>query len=452
MEYLSAMKKSSHRVLVVGAGFGGLAAVRAIPDTPEFEVTLVDRRNHHLFQALLYQVATAGLNASEIASPVRAIFRERRNVRVLMSELTGLDKAAKIALFDDGDVRLEYDTLILAVGGETSYFGNDHWKEHSFGLKSIEEALAIRKRVLLALERAEKIDDPDERARLMSVLVIGGGPTGVELAGAFAELRSHVLRWDFRRIDPGSARIVLLEGGPRVLGAFPESLSRAAERDLGRLGVEVRLNERVTDIQEGLVKTTEGEIWAHTVIWAGGVSGHPVSVKCGLEVNRAGRVVVRPSLQTENDNIYCVGDMAEFVEPRSGRPLPAMAPVAMQQGRHSGENVVRIARGLDPEPFVYEDPGIMATVGRTRGVASLNGRLYTGSRGWMMWLWHHLLRIVDFQNRVMVTARWAWAYLGWKWGVRLVYDAIAESGPPERSSGDSPPDSRHESGFRPGKR
>lgn len=449
MEYLLAMKKSPHRVLVVGAGFGGLAAVRAIPDTPEFEVTLVDRRNHHLFQALLYQVATAGLNASEIASPVRAIFRERRNVRVLMSELTGLQTEAKVALFDDGDVRLEYDTLVLAVGGETSYFGNDHWKEHSFGLKSIEEALAIRKRVLLAFERAEKIDDPEERARLMSVLVIGGGPTGVELSGAFAELRSHVLRWDFRRIDPSNARIVLLEGGPRVLGAFPESLSRAAEKDLGRLGVEVRLNERVTDIQEGLVKTTGGEIRAHTVIWAGGVSGHPVSQKCGLEVNRAGRVAVRPTLQVGDESLFCVGDMAEFVDPRTGQNLPAMAPVAMQQGQHCGENVVRLARGLALQPFVYQDPGIMATVGRTRGVASLNGRLYTGSRGWMMWLWHHLLRIVDFQNRVMVTARWAWAYLGWKWGVRLVYDSIAESGPPERSSGDSRPDSRPESGSRP---
>ncbi|MCA9780230.1 MAG: NAD(P)/FAD-dependent oxidoreductase [Candidatus Eremiobacteraeota bacterium] len=444
------MRRKPHKVVVVGAGFGGLAAVRAIPDTPEFEVTLVDRRNHHLFQALLYQVATAGLNASEIASPVRAIFRERRNVSVLMSEFTGLDREAKVAIFDEGEMTLEYDTLVLAVGGETSYFGNDHWKEHSFGLKSIEEALAIRKRVLLAFEEAEKTNDPLERERLMSIVVIGGGPTGVELSGAFAELRSHVLRWDFRRIDPNDARIVLLEGGPRVLGVFPESLSRAAENDLERLGVEVRLGERVTDISEGQVSTSRGEIPAHTVIWAWGVSGHPVSQRCGLVVNRAGRVRVSESLQIEDGSIFCIGDMAEFVDPDSGQPLPAMAPVAMQQGRHCGENVVRLARGEAPEPFLYQDPGIMATVGRTRGVASLNGRLYSGSQGWLMWLWHHLLRIVDFQNRVLVSARWAWAYLGWKWGVRLVYDTIAESGPRRRNIGDNPPDSPLERDSLPG--
>jgi NADH dehydrogenase len=414
------MKESAHRVLVVGAGFAGLAAVRAIPDTPEFEVTIVDKRNHHLFQALLYQVATAGLNASEIASPVRAIFRNRKNVRVLMAELSGLDQHEQTAIFDDDELHLPYDSLVLAVGGQTSYYGHDHWREHSFGLKSIEEALAIRKHVLLAFERAEKITDPELRKHLTTVVVIGGGPTGVELSGAFAELRSHVLRWDFRSLDPTQARIVLLEGGPRVLGAFPPELSEAAAEDLQRLGVEVRLNERVSDIQAGKVLTTQQTIEAHTVIWAGGVVGHPVARSIGLEVNKAGRVPVQPTLQLDGGPVFCLGDMAEFTE--CGEPLPAMAPVAMQQGKHCGENVVRRARGESVLPFRYSDPGIMATVGRTRGVAALDGRLYKGSQGWLMWLWHHLLRIVDFQNRVLVTARWAWAYLGWKWGVRLVYD------------------------------
>ena len=272
------MKRSNpHRVVVVGAGFGGLAAVRAIPDNDEFQVTLVDKRNHHLFQALLYQVASAGLNPSEIASPVRAIFRDRKNVRVLMGEMTALEKENKQAIFDDGETHLAYDTLVLALGGQTSYFGNDGWAQHSMGLKSIEEALAIRKRVLLAFEKAEKTQDLDERKRLMTVVVIGGGPTGVELSGAFAELRSHVLKWDFRSIDPGDARIILIEGSPRVLNAFPEELSRAALDDLGKLGVEVLTNERVLDITEGRLKTEQRTIEAHTIIWAGGIAGHPLS-------------------------------------------------------------------------------------------------------------------------------------------------------------------------------
>lgn len=425
-----------HRVVVVGAGFAGLAAVRSIPDTNEFQVTVVDKRNHHLFQALLYQVASAGLNPSEIASPVRSIFRDRKNVRVLMAEMTGLDADNSRALFDNGETVLEYDSLVLAVGGRTSYFGNDHWAHYSFALKSIEEALAIRKRVLLAFEEAEKTSDLERRKRLMTVVVIGGGPTGVELSGAFAELRSHVLRWDFRSINPEDARIVLVEGSPRLLGVFPEELSRAALGDLGKLGVEVHTGERVTDIREGAVVTQERTIEAHTVVWAGGISGHPLSASLPCEVNRRGQVVVDQNMCVPGTSIYCLGDMAEFREYPEAEPLPAMAPVAMQQGAHCGRNIVKKARNEPPEPFRYTDPGIMATVGRTRGVALLNGRTYQGTRGWLMWLWHHLLRIVDFQNRVMVTARWGWAYLAWKWGVRLVYGRLPESA--SDSTGENP--------------
>lgn len=422
-----------HRVLVVGAGFAGLAAVKAIPDDERFEITLVDRRNHHLFQALLYQVASAGLNPSEIASPVRALFRHRKNAKVLMGEMTSLDEDNKIALFDEGETQLPYDSLVLAVGGQTSYFGNDHWADHSYSLKSIEEALALRKRVLLAFEQAEKTKDPVLRQRLMTIVVIGGGPTGVELSGAFAELRSHVLRWDFRNIDPLEARIVLIEGGQRVLGVFPPELSAAAERDLAKLGVEVRTGERVQDIQDGQVTTSKGRIEAQTVVWAGGISGHPLAQTLGFETNSKGQVRIDETLRVPQlPGVYCLGDMAEFLDPQ-GNALPAMAPVAMQQGAHCGQLITRVVEGQSAQPFRYQDVGIMATVGRTRGVALLNGRHYTGVRGWATWLWHHLLRIVDFQNRVLVSARWAWAYVAWKWGVRLVYGGSESVRSPDRA-------------------
>lgn len=421
-KFVPVMKANPHRVLVVGAGFAGLAAVRAIPDNSDFAITIVDKRNHHLFQALLYQVASAGLNPSEIASPVRAIFRDRSNVKVLMAELTDIKTKENTAVFDDGEVELPYDTLVLAIGGRTSYFGNDHWQEHSHSLKSIEEALAIRKRVILAFEEAEKIEDQAIREKLMTIAVIGGGPTGVELSGAFAELRSHVLKWDFKSIDPRNAKIVLIEGGPRVLGVFPEKLSLAAAADLEKLGVEVRLNERVTDLSEGVVNTTSGSIQAHTIVWAGGVAGHNLAEALDFPLNKRGQIIVDETLRIPGTDIFCLGDMAEFVDQSSGEALPAMAPVAMQQGSHCGKNVVALAQSRAPEPFHYQDEGIMATIGRTRGVAFMNDKMYSGTRGWATWLWHHLLRIVDFQNRVLVSARWAWAYVAWKWGVRLVYD------------------------------
>lgn len=420
-------------MVVVGAGFAGLAAVRAIPDLPEFQVTLVDRRNHHLFQALLYQVASAGLNPSEIASPVRSLFRHRKNVSVLMAEMSGLRVEERVAEFDGGALTLPYDTLVLAVGGTTSYFGNDTWQEHSFGLKSLEEALAIRERVLLAFEEAEKVADKERQKLLMTIVVIGGGPTGVELSGAFAELKNQVLKWDFRRIDSSQARVVLLEAGPRLLSAFPESLSVAAQTDLRALGVELRLGERVMDIGPGFVQTDKARIDAQTIVWAGGVAGHPVAKALGFATNPKGQLKVDECLKVSAD-IYCLGDMAECTNPDDGVVLPAMAPVAMQQGEYCGRSLVATARGQRVEPFRYIDPGIMATVGRRRGVALLEGRQYTGTRGWLIWLYHHLMRIVDLQNRALVLARWSWAYLTWKWGVRLVYDRNPTrelSAPPE---------------------
>jgi NADH dehydrogenase len=414
-------------VLVVGAGFGGLGAARWLAQQPGVEVTLVDKRNHHLFQALLYQVASAGLNPSEIASPVRGLFRKHRNVRVIMAELTGLDSARKVASLDDGAVEVPYDALILSLGGETNYFGHPEWAQFAPGLKSIEQALWLRGHVLEAFERAEKSQDEAERRRLMTIVVIGAGPTGVELSGAFAELRRHVLRWDFREIRPEQARIVLLEGGPRVLAAFPPDLSEAARRDLEALGVEVRLAERVQEIGQGYLLTDKGRIEAHTMVWAAGVGGHPLAAQLGLPVVAGGRVPVEPDLSVAGlDGVFCLGDMCFFPDDQ-GKPLPGMAPVAMQQGPLAAANAFAYLQGQPTRPFRYQDPGIMATVGRTRGVAVLGNRHISGTRGWFTWLWHHLLRIVDFQNRALVSARWAWAYVSWKWGVRLIHRGAGES-------------------------
>ncbi|ODT58405.1 hypothetical protein ABS71_19005 [bacterium SCN 62-11] len=416
------------RVLVVGAGFGGLGAARWLAGQPGVEVTLVDKRNHHLFQALLYQVASAGLNPSEIASPVRGLFRKHRNVRVMMAELTGLDTVTKVASFDH-KLEVPYDAVILSLGGETNYFGHPEWARFAPGLKSIEQALWLRGHVLEAFERAEKSSDEAERRKLMTIVVIGAGPTGVELSGAFAELRRHVLRWDFREIRPEQARVVLLEGGPRVLAAFPPDLSEAARRDLENLGVEVRSSERVQEIGEGYLLTDQGRIEAHTMVWAAGVGGHPLVAELGLPLAAGGRVAVQPDLSVAGlDGVFCLGDMCFFPD-EQGKPLPGMAPVAMQQGPVAAANALAFLQGRPTRPFRYQDAGIMATVGRTKGVAVLGNRHISGTRGWFTWLWHHLLRIVDYQNRALVSARWAWAYLSWKWGVRLIHRGAGESPP-----------------------
>lgn len=422
------------RVLVVGAGFGGLSAARCLAEKAGVEVTLVDKKNHHLFQALLYQVASAGLNPSEIASPVRGLFRKHPKVRVLMAELSGLDPQARVARFDDGQLEVAYDALILSLGGETNYFGHPEWARHAPGLKTIEQALWLRSHVLEAFEQAEKCADAEQRRRLMTLVVIGGGPTGVELTGAFAELRRHVLRWDFRSIHPEEARVILVEGGPRVLSAFPPDLSEAAQRDLRSLGVELLLNQRVQDIGQGYLQTDQQRLEAHTIVWAAGVSGHPLASQLGLPVVAGGRVPVQPDLSVAGfPEIFCVGDMS-FCPDHQGKPLPGMAPVAMQQGPVAARNALAVLSGQPTSAFIYADPGIMATVGRSKGVAVLGQRHISGTMGWLTWLWHHLLRIVDFQNRALVSLRWGWAYLTWKWGVRLIHHGAISGSPPQKPS------------------
>lgn len=408
------------RALVVGAGFAGLAAARALASDPHVHVTLVDRRNHHLFQALLYQVASAGLNASEIATPVRSIFRDLPNVRVLMAELSGLDLENREAHFDDNSLRLSYDVLVLALGGQTHFFGHPEWREHVYTLKSLEDALAIRRRVLLGFEKAEKETDP---GYWTTVTVVGGGPTGVELSGAFAELRRHVLHREFRNLDPGRARIVLIESGPRLLSAFPAVLGERARQDLEALGVEVWLNQPVVEVKQNVVRTSQSTILTNTVVWAAGVCGTEVAARLGLPLGPQGRIPVSADLSVAgHPEIFCLGDMSYALD-GTGQPYGCLAPVAIQQGQRGGCNALARLRGENTLPFAYEDPGLMATVGRRRGLAVYKGKLRTGAAGWLTWLYHHLLRIVDFENRVLVTIRWGWAYFAWRWGARLILES-----------------------------
>lgn len=413
--------KTTH-VVVIGAGFGGLAAARAFRKAKDVQVTLVDRTNHHLFQPLLYQVASAALNPSEIAAATRAVLRKQRNVRVLMGEVTAVDYDGRTVEMD-GETLLPYDYLVLAMGGRTTWFGRDEWQRHAPGLKSLDDAVDIRNRVLAAFEKAEKCADPEERQRLMTFVVVGGGPTGVELAGAFAELRRHVLRWDFHGIDPTQARVVLVEAGDSLLGAFPKELQENARQRLEKLGVEVRLQERVLDLSDRHVQTTGGTLPTETIVWAAGVGGHELADRLAEQRDRAGRIVIDPDLRIPNEErVYCLGDMAHYEHPHThgGRQLPGVAPVAMQQGLHAARNILRQVQGQPTTEFHYVDKGSMATIGRSAAVAQAGPLKMTGFLAWLAWLFVHLMYLVDFQVRVLVLVRWAWAYFTWKWGVRLI--------------------------------
>jgi len=409
------------RVVIVGAGFAGLSAARQLEKRDDVEITVLDRSNHHLFQPLLYQVATGGLNPSEIASPIRSLFRNAPRTSVILGSMTGLDRTRRLVQLDHDGKTVPYDYLILAVGGRTSYFGHPEWEANAPGLKTLEDARKIRERVLMSFERAELEPDAELRRRLMTVAVIGGGPTGVEMAGALAELRTHVLTREFKNIRPEDARIVLVEAGTRLLAAFPQRASETAQSELKRLGVEVLLGESVEQIEEGCLRTNLQTIPAETVIWAAGVQGHPLAEHTGAPLDRAGRVKISNRLNLDDDyRVFCLGDMANLPD-RKGRPLPGVAPVAVQQGKHAALNIGRLIEGKRLKPFVYFDKGSMATIGRKSAVAVLPGGLViSGWTAWLGWLAVHLTFIVDLQNRLSVMMRWAWAYLGWKWNVRLI--------------------------------
>jgi len=404
-------------VVIVGGGFGGLYAARALRKAP-VEVTLVDRRNHHLFQPLLYQVATAALSPGEIASPIRWILRHQRNVEVLLADVRRVDAERRTLVLADGE--LTYDFLILAAGATHAYFGHDEWRRVAPGLKTLEDALEIRRRVLLAYERAEREPDAARRQVLLTFVVIGGGPTGVELAGALAEISRQSLARDFRHFDPGSARIILVEAGPVVLATFPATLRDAARKDLERLGVEIRTGTMVTNVAPGRVETAGAAIEAATVLWAAGVAASPLGVTLGVATDRVGRVMLQPDLTIPaHPEIFVIGDLAAFTG-ADGKPLPGVAQVAIQMGRHAARN---IARAIDHQPytaFVYRNLGNMATIGRASAIADFGWLRLKGWIAWLAWLFVHIMNLIGFRNRVVVLVQWAWAYFSYQRAIRLI--------------------------------
>lgn len=409
-------------VVVIGGGFGGLFATRALAHAP-CRVTLVDRRNHHLFQPLLYQVATAVLNPSDIARPIRSILRSQGNVTVLLAGVTAIDRAARKLALEDG-TSLDYDYLVVAAGASHSYFGKDEWARFAPGLKSIEDALDMRRRILLAYEAAEREESPEKHRELLTFVVVGGGPTGVELAGALAEIARHALRRDFRRIRPEEARVILVEGLDRLLPGFDEELAKSAVRQLATLGVEVRLGARVTGIDEGGVTVSAGpateRIPARTVLWAAGVLGSPVAKTLGVPLDRAGRVLVEKDLRIPGDErVFVVGDLASLLQ-ENGKPVPGLAPAAMQEGAHAAHNVVSLILGEKTRPFRYRDKGSLATIGRKRAVADVAGMKLSGAIAWWAWLLIHILFLIGFRSRLLVLIEWAWAYFTYERGARLI--------------------------------
>ena len=404
-------------VVVVGGGFGGLYAARVLAGKP-VRVTLLDRRNHHLFQPLLYQVATAALNASDIAAPLRSVLRRAKNITVLMAQVDRVDLADRCLVLDRGEIR--YDAVILAVGASHSYFGHEDWEQYAPGLKSLEDALEIRRRVLLAYELAEREHDAAEREALLTFVVVGGGPTGVELAGALAEIARRTIARDFRSIDPTAARVLLLEGGPRVLAAFPEPLSRRAQESLERIGVEVRTRSVVTQVTADAVWLGGEQIRTRTVLWAAGVAASPLNRTLGVALDRSGRVSVEPDLSIPgHPEAFAIGDMS-VVRDTSGTALPGLAPVAMQQGARAADNVLRRLSGRPTRPFRYHDRGIMATIGRAAAVADIRGLRLSGLIAWLAWLLVHITFLIGFRNRLLVLFEWAWAYVSWHRGARLI--------------------------------
>jgi NADH:ubiquinone reductase (H+-translocating) len=415
-------------IVVLGGGFGGLTFCQHFRH-PSARLTLVDRTNHHLFQPLLYQVATAGLSAPEIAQPIRSILSRRPDITVLLAQVVDIELSNRRVLLEQG--ALAYDYLVLALGGVTSYFGHPEWEEFAPGLKTLEDALRIRSRVLLAFEKAENTADPAEREALLTMVIAGGGPTGVELAGAFAELARTVLKRDFRRIDPTQARIILVEAAPVVLGHLPAELAESARRQLQHLGVQVRTSTRVSAIRRGEVTFAAGEtIRAGNIIWAAGVSAVPLTQKLGAELDRSGRVKVNADLSLPgHPEVFAIGDLA-LVLGVDGQPVPGVSPAAMQMARHVARIIgdeLDLGPGRAPRPpFKYWDRGTMATIGRSAAVASIGRLRFSGLFAWLTWLFVHLLFLIGFRNRLAVLLQWAYSYVAYKRGARIITDLPQE--------------------------
>ncbi len=404
-------------IVIVGGGFAGLWAARALAHAP-VAITLVDRANHHLFQPLLYQVATAGLSAPDIAAPLRHILRDQRNVEVRLGEVARVEPDARRVVLADGDI-IAYDHLLLASGATHAYFGHDDWAAHAPGLKTLDDALAIRRRLLLAFERAEAEPDPVARAAWLSFAVIGGGPTGVELAGTLAEIAGRTLRHEFRRIDPAKAKVRLIEAGPRVLSAYPESLSAKARGQLERLGVEVVVGTPVSDITADGYRLGESFVPARTVVWAAGVAASSLGTSLGVPLDRAGRVAVAPDLSVPgHPEIFVAGDLATVTQ--DGRPVPGVAPAAKQMGAHVAKVIRARLAGRDAPAFRYRDDGNLATIGRRAAIVDLRGLHFSGFVAWAFWLVAHIFFLIGFRNRLIVLLNWTWAYWTYQRHARII--------------------------------
>jgi len=412
------------RVVIIGSGFGGLAAARALAGAP-VRVTVVDRRNHHLFQPLLYQVATAALSPGDIAYPIRAILAHQENAEVFLADALSIDSEKREVVLADG--RLPYDFLIVATGARHAYFGHDEWEPFAPGLKSLEDALEIRRRILLAFERAEREQDPERRKTLLTFVVVGAGPTGVELSGAIAEISRDVLARDFRAIDPREARIVLVEAGPRVLAAYTPKSSAKAAAALVRKGVEIRTGRAVQSIVENEVRFASESLKAGTVLWAAGVAASPLATSLGVPLDRAGRVLVLPDLTIPGrPEIFVIGDLAAFLH-QGGSLLPGTSPVAIQQGRHASKNILLAQSGRPLLPFRFRDKGSMAVIGRAQAVAEIAGIRLSGLAAWMVWCFVHIFFLIGFRNRFAVMFEWAWDYASDQRGARLITGRIDEA-------------------------
>jgi len=417
------MAETKPRVVVVGGGFGGLYAAMALRDAPVL-VTLCDRNNYHLFQPLLYQVATGGLSTEEIAAPIRRILRSQQNADVLLADVQAVDLERREVVHGQG--RLPYDYLVVATGARHAYFGHGEWEADAPGLKTIDDALAIRRRIYMAYEEAERCTDASLLPAFLDFVVVGGGPTGVEMAGAIAEIARRTLRRDFRHIDPASSRIILVEAGPRVLPGFPAQLSVKAMQQLTAMGVEVRLGTPVTGVSADGVQLGDTWIPSRTVIWAAGVEASPLGRSLAGPADRAGRVEVAGDLSLPgHPEVFVVGDLA-LVPGSDGRPLPGLAPVAMQEGRMAARNIARRIGGQPTMPFRYRDRGVLATIGRRAAVADVRGVRLTGFPAWLAWLFVHILYLIGFDNRVVVLWRWAYAYVTFERAARLITGAAEQ--------------------------